>query len=269
MTNSMRNKIIAGNWKMHKTRAEAKTLAAAVFDGIKGEKDLPEVVLCPAFTSIETVFNVVKGSPIQVGAQNMDHRENGAFTGEVSPLMLTDLSVTYVLIGHSERRQFFGETNASVNHKLKSALKHNLRPIVCVGESLDERENNLTDAVVRRQIGAALADLEESDMKTVIVAYEPIWAIGTGKVCEAAEANRVCALIRSTITEFFRSEEGTQIGDSVPILYGGSVKPSNIEEQLAQTDIDGSLVGGASLKAEEFLPLIKAAQNRIRSLIKV
>lgn len=269
MTHPMRNKIIAGNWKMHKTRAEAKALATAILDGIKSEKDLPEVVLCPPFTSIETVINVVKGSAIQVGAQNMDHRESGAFTGEVSPLMLADLSVTYVLIGHSERRQFFGETNVSVNHKLKSALKHNLRPIVCVGESLDERENNLTDAVVRRQIGAALADLEESDMKTVIIAYEPIWAIGTGKNCEAPEANRVCALIRATVNDFFRSEEGSEIGDHVPVLYGGSVKPSNIEEQLAQTDIDGSLVGGASLKAEEFLPLIQAAQKRIRSLIRV
>jgi triosephosphate isomerase len=153
--------------------------------------------------------------------------------------------------------------------KLKAALKHGLKPVVCVGESLDERENNLTDAVVRRQIGAALADLEVSDLKTLVVAYEPVWAIGTGKTCESAEANRVCALIRATINDVFRSEESAPVGDSITILYGGSVKPSTIDEQLEQSDLDGALVGGASLTADDFLPLIKSAQKRIRALVKV
>ena len=269
MSNPKRSKIIAGNWKMHKNRAEAKALAEAIGNGIKGEKDLPIVVLFPAFTSLAAVGDVLQDTPVGLGAQNMEHHDSGAYTGEVSPTMLIDLGVEYILIGHSERRQFFGETNASVNLKLKAALKHGLKPIVCVGESLDERENNLTDAVVRRQVGAALADLEIDELKTLIVAYEPVWAIGTGKTCEAPEANRVCALIRATINDVFRSDESTQIGDSIPILYGGSVKPSTIDEQLQQSDLDGALVGGASLTAEDFLPLIKSAQKRIRSLISV
>lgn len=262
-----RKKIIAGNWKMHKNRHEAKELAVAIAKGVAHEKDLPEVILCPPFTSLETVMEAVKGTPIHVGAQNMDYRDGGAFTGEISPNMLIDLGIKYILIGHSERRQFFGETNASVNLKLKAALKHKLTPIVCVGESLDERENNLTDAVIRRQVGAALADLAEDEIEPLVLAYEPLWAIGTGKNCEAAEANRVCALIRATITDHFGGGEGN-IGEQVPILYGGSVKPSNVAEQLAQTDVDGALVGGASLHAHDFLDLVKAGQESIRSLIK-
>jgi triosephosphate isomerase (TIM) len=269
MSNPKRSKIIAGNWKMHKNRAEAKALAEAIGQGTKGEKDLPIVVLFPPFTSIATVADAIKDTPVNLGAQNMDHHASGAFTGEISPTMLIDLGVEYILIGHSERREFFCETNASVNLKLKAALKHGLKPIVCVGESLDERENNLTDAVVRRQVGAALADLEVSDLATLIVAYEPVWAIGTGKSCEAAEANRVCALIRATINDCFRSDESAEAGDLVPILYGGSVKPSTIDEQLEQSDLDGALVGGASLTADDFLPLIKSAQKRIRSLVKI
>lgn len=269
MSNPKRSKIIAGNWKMHKNRGEAKALAEAIAKGVNGEKDLPIVVLFPPFTSVSTVQDVVKDTSVNLGAQNMDHHDSGAFTGEVSPPMLLDVGVEYILIGHSERRQFFGETNASVNLKLKAALKHGLKPVVCVGESLDERENNLTDAVVRRQVGAALADLEVSDLKTLVVAYEPVWAIGTGKTCEAVEANRVCALIRATINDVFRSEESAPVGDSIPILYGGSVKPSTIDEQLEQSDLDGALVGGASLTAEDFLPLIKSAQKRIQALVKV
>lgn len=269
MSNAIRRKIIAGNWKMNKNRAEATQLAETLVKGVSGENDLPEVILCPPFTSLQTVSDVVKGSTIAVGAQNMDHHESGAFTGEISPAMLTDLGIKYILIGHSERRQYFAETNATVNLKLKAALKHGLIPIVCVGENLDERENNLTDAVVRRQVGAALADLNESQIKTLIVAYEPVWAIGTGKSCESKEANRVSLLIRATIDDFFHRGEDKSIGGSVPILYGGSVKPSTIDEQLAQSDVDGALVGGASLTADEFLPLVHAGQKRIRSLIKV
>jgi triosephosphate isomerase len=264
---SERKKMMAGNWKMHKNRQEAKELAVAIAKGVAHEKDLPEIILCPPFTSLHVAAEAVHGTTIQVGAQNMDYREGGAFTGEISPLMLIDLGVKYILIGHSERRQFFGETNGSVNLKLKAALKHKLTPIVCVGESLDERENNLTDAVIRRQVGAALADLAEDEIEPLVVAYEPVWAIGTGKHCEAPEANRVCALIRATITDHFGGGEGN-IGEQVPILYGGSVKPSNAAELLGQSDVDGALVGGASLHAHDFLALVKASQASIRSLIK-
>lgn len=269
MSDSKRSKVIAGNWKMHKNRAEAKALAEAIAKGCKGEKDLPVVILFPPFTSVDSVGDVIKDSPVQLGAQNMESHDSGAYTGEVSPPMLIDVGAEYVLIGHSERRQYFGETNASVNLKLKAALKHGLKPIVCVGESLDERENNLTDAVVRRQVAAALADLQLQDLKTLIVAYEPVWAIGTGKTCESSEANRVCALIRATINEGFRTDDNSEPGSSIPILYGGSVKPSTIDEQLEQSDVDGALVGGASLTADDFLPLIKSGQKRIRSLVKI
>lgn len=255
--------IIAGNWKMHKTRAQAKELALAIVQGIKkieGQKDLPEIVLCPPFTSIETVITACAGEPVSIGAQNMEYREHGAYTGEVSAPMLVDLAVKYILIGHSERRQFYGETNATVNLKLKAAIAHKLIPIVCVGESLDEREANLTDAVIARQIAAAISDIDQAELKSLIVAYEPVWAIGTGRTCAADEANRVAKLIRTTISNL---EGKRELGSTVPILYGGSVKPSNIEEQLAQSDINGSLVGGASLTAAEFLPLIQAASNQL------
>jgi triosephosphate isomerase len=217
--------------------------------------------LCPTFTGLADVKDVVAGSPVAVGAQNMSDHDSGAYTGEISPLMLHDVGATYVIIGHSERRQYYAETNASVNLKLKAALHHKVIPIVCVGEALDERESNLTDAVVRRQIGAALADLTAADLAPLVVAYEPIWAIGTGKNCEAVEANRVCGLIRATINELYH---GTNVGDKVPVLYGGSVKPSTIEEQMQQPEIDGALVGGASLKAEEFLSIIKGGVKRVQ-----
>lgn len=259
---SKRKTIIAGNWKMNKTAKEAAELASAIASGVKGKSDLPEIVICPPFTGLSAAGQALAGSPCALGAQNMDYRDEGAFTGEVSPLMLTDLGVKYVVIGHSERRQFFGETNATVNLRLKAALKHKLIPIVCVGESLDEREEGLTDSVVRRQVAAALADLTDGDVEPLVIAYEPVWAIGTGKTCEADEANRVAALIRATINEYF--VDNHKVGEKVPILYGGSVKPSNVEEQLAKPDIDGSLVGGASLTADDFLPLIEAGSRRVK-----
>lgn len=263
---SQRKTIIAGNWKMNKTAEEAKELASAIVNALKGKKDLPEIVLCPPFTSLSEVVGIAKGSPASTGAQNMDYRDSGAFTGEISPIMLSNMGVSYVILGHSERRQFFGETNSTVNLKLKAALNHGLIPIVCVGESLDERESGLADSVVRRQVAAALEDFSEEDIKTLIVAYEPVWAIGTGKTCEAEEANRICESIRATLNEFFSAGEGakSKIGDSIPILYGGSVKPSNVEEQLELPHIDGSLVGGASLSAEDFLPLIEAGSKRVK-----
>ena len=188
----------------------------------------------------------------------MDWRDSGAFTGEVSPPMLLDLGIKYVIVGHSERRQFFGETNQSVNLKVKAALAHTLIPIICVGEMLEDRESNLTDAVISRQVAAACADIKPQDLKHVVFAYEPVWAIGTGKVCEAAEANRVIKLIRKTIANL---RDCGDLENIVPILYGGSVNPSNIDEQMATSDIDGSLVGGSSLKAHEFIAIIHSAQK--------
>jgi triosephosphate isomerase len=267
---TQRKTIIAGNWKMNKSMGEGQELVASIVAGATGKADLPEIVVCPPFTLIHEVVEAAKGSSVRVGAQNMDYRDEGAYTGEISPVMLTKLGVTYVIIGHSERRQFFGETNATVNLRLKAALKHNLVPIVCVGETLDEREDGLTDAVIRRQTAAALADIDETDLETIVYAYEPVWAIGTGKTCEAAEADRVCALIRATVNEFYSKTESGQkapkssAGDQIPVLYGGSVKPSNIAEQLALPNIDGSLVGGASLTAPDFVALIEAGTKRVK-----
>jgi triosephosphate isomerase len=268
----MRKTIIAGNWKMHKTVAEARELAKALVDGVKadlGGTALPDIVLCPTFVCLPEVLTTVKGSALAVGAQNMDYRESGAFTGEIAPPMLTSIGVTHVIIGHSERRQFFGETNHTVNLKVKAALKHGLVPIMCVGESLGERDENLTDSVIKHQISAGLVEISEEEVARIVVAYEPIWAIGTGKNCEAAEANRVCKHIRDTINELYRKADDKggepkpgHVADSIPVLYGGSVKPSTIDEQMAQSDIDGALVGGAALKAEDFLPLIKGGAKR-------
>jgi len=259
MAHAHRLPIIAGNWKMHKNTGEAKELTEAIAQGIKNEKELPKIVLCPPFTSLPIVAAAAKDTKIDVGAQNMDHHESGAFTGEIAASMLVDLGLTYIIIGHSERRQFFGETNATVNLKLKTALKHKLIPIICVGETLDERESNLADSVIARQIAAALSDLTMEELKTLVIAYEPVWAIGTGKICEATEANRVAKLIRTTIGNLFKSKE---FPETIPVLYGGSVKASNIEEQLAQSDVDGALVGGASLVADEFLAIIKAGAKK-------
>lgn len=263
---SDRKTIIAGNWKMHKTHEEAAELASAVVKGVEGKSDLPEVVLCPPFTALAAVVDATRGSNVKVGAQNMDYRNEGAFTGEISPIMLSKMGVTHVILGHSERRQFFGETNSTVNLKLKAALEHGLVPIVCVGESLDERESGLTDSVVRRQVAAALEGLTEADIDTLVIAYEPVWAIGTGKTCEATEANRVAESIRSTVNDFFATEAGSKskIGETIPILYGGSVKASNVDEQLELPHIDGSLVGGASLSAPDFLPIIEGGSRRVK-----
>lgn len=256
----MRKTIIAGNWKMNNSRKEARALTEQLVKGIKELKDLPDVMLFPPFTSIEATLAAMQGSDIKVGAQNMDFHDNGAFTGEVSPLMLLELGVKHVILGHSERRQIFGETNQIVNQKVKAALKHGMFPILCVGETLDERENNLTDAVVSRQVAAALADLSVEELKPLVVAYEPVWAIGTGKVCEAEEAARVIKVIRKTLSNLHGS---STLGETTAVLYGGSVNAKNAEELLMKPDIDGGLVGGASLKADEFLAIIKAGAKRV------
>jgi triosephosphate isomerase (TIM) len=264
-----RQVIVAGNWKMNKTRKEARELTEAIKKGLKDSADLPEIVLIPPYTALAEVESLVKGSKLKLGAQNMDYRDSGAFTGEISPLMLKELGVQYVLIGHSERRQYFGETNATTHLRLKAAFAHGLLPILCVGESLDEREAQLTDAVVNRQVGAAVADIDKSNLEKLVVAYEPVWAIGTGKHCEAQEANRVAKIIRHTLQSLF-SKAGAKDADAdkVPILYGGSINAGNVDKQLDTQieEIDGVLVGGASLKADEFLTLIRAAEKRKVSL---
>ena len=267
----MRKTVIAGNWKMHKTVDEARELAKALVAGIQADlagQPLPDVVLCPTFVCLPEVLNTVKGSAVQVGAQNMDYRDSGAFTGEIAAPMLTAIHVSHVIIGHSERRQYFGETNHTVNLKVKNALKHGLTPIMCVGETLGERDQNLTDEIIKHQVTAGLAEVSEAEVAKLVVAYEPVWAIGTGKNCEVVEANRVCKLIRTTINELYPGEKGPgHVADSIPVLYGGSVKASTIEEQMEQTDIDGALVGGAALKAEEFLPIIKGGAKRCKASV--
>lgn len=261
MSDKVRKTIIAGNWKMNKLRKEASELASALVAGTKGKENLPEIVLCPPFTCLDVVVAAAKGSQVKVGAQNVDHRDSGAFTGEVAPPMLVDCGATYVIIGHSERRQFFGETNQSVPLRVKAALNHGLTPIVCVGELLDERENELTDPVVKRQVGAAVNGLTEEEIVKLVFAYEPVWAIGTGKVCESKEAARVVALVRSTLKASFQNKDKAEL---VPVLYGGSMSAKNAEELLAQDEIDGGLIGGASLKADEFLEIINHACKRPR-----
>jgi len=267
---AQRQVIIAGNWKMHKTSKQAVDLTEQIQSAIAGEKNLPEIVLIPPFTALSAVEKCLQKSQIKLGAQNMDWHNEGAFTGEISPLMLLDLNVQYVLIGHSERRQHFGETNTTTPLRIKAALAHGLKPILCVGELIDEREAGLTDAVVGRQVGAALGELNSDQFAQIAIAYEPVWAIGTGNHCAPAEANRVCAIIRKTVAALqARLEEKTESGqpfnaNRLPVLYGGSVKASNIADYTKQEHIDGALVGGASLMSEEFVAIIKAAQERVK-----
>lgn len=268
-TAHQRKTIIAGNWKMNKTVSEATDLAVALVDSVANElrgQALPEIVLCPTFICLQQVIGLVKGSPISVGAQNGDHRDSGAYTGEVAMAMLKDLGAKYVLIGHSERRQYFGETNGSVNLKVKAAIHHGLIPVMCVGETLEERESGQTDAVIHRQVVEGLNNVTPEEAKQIVVAYEPVWAIGTGKNCEADEANRVCGHIRSAINEIFAKVEDGKLGEGISILYGGSVKASTIDEQMKQEHIDGALVGGASLKVEEFLPIIVGGAKRLTAV---
>jgi len=211
-----------------------------------------EVVICPPFVCLGQVVDAVKGSNIKVGAQNMHFEENGAFTGEVSPVMLKDLGVEYVIIGHSERRQYFNETDETVNMKVKAAFDHKLIPIVCCGETLEEREGKITNEVLGRQIRKGLEGFAKEDIEKIIVAYEPIWAIGTGKTATDSQANEAIAYIRSVVGIMY----GSETAEKVRIQYGGSVKPSTIKGQMEQPDIDGALVGGASLKASDFAAIV-------------
>jgi triosephosphate isomerase len=248
----MRKPIIAGNWKMNKTIPEAKTLVTGVLDKLSGFNDV-EVLFCPPFTALSTVKELIKGTSCKLGAQDLYWKEKGAFTGEVSPLMLKDVGCDYVIIGHSERRQFFGETDETVNEKVKAALAVGIKPIICVGESLAEREAGETNALITRQTEKALAGIEASAIPSMVIAYEPIWAIGTGKSSSASDANEVIGLIRNTVAGIFNKDVAAELR----IQYGGSVKPENVKEYMSQSEIDGALVGGASLEVDSFIKLIR------------
>jgi triosephosphate isomerase len=255
----MRTPIIAGNWKMHKTIAEAVQLAREVREAVADIKGV-EVVLCPPFTALSAVADVIANTKIGLGAQNMYWETQGAFTGEVSPLMLTGLC-NYVILGHSERRQYFGETDEGVNKKIKAAQAHNITPIVCVGENLAQNEAGETAAFVGGQVRAAFAGLSPEDAAKIVVAYEPIWAIGTGKNADPTTANSIIGLnIRGVLAELY----GEAVAQQIRVQYGGSVNPGNIEAYMSQPDIDGGLVGGASLKTDSFVTLVKGALVKVR-----
>jgi len=246
----MRKGIIAGNWKMNKTVGEAVSLIEKIKPLVKDAQC--EVVVCPTFLCLDAVIKAAKGTNIKVGAQNMHFEENGAFTGEVSPGMLKDMGVDYVIIGHSERRQYFNETDQTVNKKLKAAYNHSISPILCMGETLEQREENITEKVLDNQIKLDLEGLTKAQVEKLVIAYEPIWAIGTGKTATADEANETIGFIRKTVGAMF----GSDVSDKLRIQYGGSVKPSTISEQMGKSDIDGGLIGGASLKAEDFAGIV-------------
>lgn len=248
----MRKPIIAGNWKMHKTAAEAVTVVKELAELTRGVKGV-DIVVCPTFTSLHAVKEAVAGTDIKLGAQNVHWEKSGAYTGEIAADMLKDAGCQYAIVGHSERRQYFGESDETVNKRVKAALASGLIPIMCVGESLEQREAGTTETVVGNQVRAGLAGLNAQDVAGMVIAYEPVWAIGTGRTASSDDANAVCAFIRTTVAAMF----GQQAADSVRIQYGGSVKPSNIAELMAKSDIDGALVGGASLKADEFSKIVK------------
>lgn len=250
----VRTPIIAGNWKMFKTTGEA----AAFAQEVKGKAEVAgvESVVCAPFTALPALMEAVKGTSIKVGAQNLHFEDSGAFTGEISGVMLKDLGVQYVIIGHSERRAYFAETDEIVNKKVHAAFKHGLTPIVCVGEKLEEREADQTKSVCKAQTEAAFAGLSAEQAAAVVVAYEPIWAIGTGKSSTADDANEVIGYIRSVIADKFEAA----VASKVRIQYGGSVKPGNIREYMQQPEIDGALVGGASLEPASYIQLVEGAR---------
>ena len=245
-----RKSIIAGNWKMNMTQAQATNLINELKPLVKDATC--DVVICVPYTDIELAVKLCKGSNIEVGAENVAWAEKGAFTGEISADMLLEIGTKYVILGHSERRQYFGETDASVNARLKTALAKGLLPIVCVGETLEERECNRTEEVILAQLKGGLADLSKEDAAKLVIAYEPVWAIGTGKTATSAQAQETIKFIRDTLADLF----GKEVADVVRIQYGGSMNPSNVKELMAMPDIDGGLIGGASLKAVDFSKVV-------------
>ena len=250
----IRKKLIAGNWKMNKTSADASTLVQEIVAEVGRVTDV-DILVCPPFTSLESAGKLLEGSNVKLGAQNMHHEASGAYTGEISASMLRSTFATYVILGHSERRTYFAENDKFINQKVLAALKNQLKPVLCVGETLAERESGATLKVVQTQLEGALEGVSKEQATSVVVAYEPVWAIGTGKVATTEQAQEVHAFIRSLLVKLF----GDAIAQKVRILYGGSMKPSNAPELLAQKDIDGGLIGGASLELRSFVELVKAA----------
>lgn len=254
--NPHRKPILAGNWKMYKTSGDAVTLVENLKRAVAGLKESDvEIVVAPPFTALAAVGPLLQNSNIKLAAQNVHWEKEGAFTGEVAAPMLKELFVRYVVVGHSERRQYFGETNATVNQRARAALAHGLRPIVCVGELLAHREEGQTTHIVSDQLRGGLAGFSKDDMLETVIAYEPVWAIGTGQTATPAQAQQVHQFIREMLAQQF----GPDAAARVRLQYGGSVKPSNAKELLAQPDIDGALVGGASLDANGFADIVKAA----------
>lgn len=250
----MRRKFIAGNWKMNNDIHESRELAKNIvnlYDSLNDKRDV-EVLICPNFISLMSISQLLQGSKIKLGAQNMYFETKGAFTGEISPNMLKSAKVEYVILGHSERRQIFSETDDIVNKKIKSALENKLTPILCIGETLEERNKKVEKEVVKKQLVNSLKDISSLDAQNIVVAYEPVWAIGTGEVATTEQANDMIKFIRETLKEIFDEK----VSQNIIILYGGSVNGQNANEILNKDDIDGVLVGGASLKADEFLKII-------------
>ena len=255
MNKNLRKAIIAGNWKMNKTPAETTALINEMKPLVK-DADC-KVVLCVPYVDIAAAKQAAEGSNIKIGAENVHFEKAGAFTGEISAEMLTELGVEYVIIGHSERRQYFGETDITVNKRTKAAIEAGLTAIVCVGEMLEDREQGITSELVAMQTKIALLGVSAEQMKKVVIAYEPVWAIGTGKTATAEQANEVCAVIRSTLASLY----GDDVANATTIQYGGSMNAANADELVAQPDVDGGLIGGASLKAQDFSVIVKAATN--------
>ena len=249
----MRKKIIAGNWKMNKTASEAESFIKELAPLVKGAKCT--VIACVPFTDLYAAVKAAKRTNIKIGAENLHYEKSGAFTGEISADMLVDLGVSYVIIGHSERRQYFGETDQTVNLKIKAALAAGLKPIVCVGELLSEREDNITNEVLWRQTKIAFKDVSAEDAKKIIIAYEPVWAIGTGKTATSEQADEACGSIRSCIASLY----GKAVSNKIAIQYGGSMNAKNAAELLAKPNVDGGLIGGASLKSADFATIVSAA----------
>ena len=251
-----RKYLIAGNWKMNTTASESEDLIAEI-NSLVGHQTQVQVCICPPFTSLQRSSGLVEQTEVLLGAQNMSAEPSGAFTGEISAEMLRDLYVNFVILGHSERRQYFGETNESINLKVLAAVQNNLKPIYCIGETLEERESDKTLEVVKTQVQDGLANFPLSEVENLVLAYEPVWAIGTGKTATDEMAQEVHAYVRGLLVDLF----GDAAGSSVRILYGGSMKPENATGLLSQPDVDGGLIGGASLNAKSFCAIVDSALN--------
>lgn len=251
----MRKKVIAGNWKMYNDIPASVKLINELKKSLENQDIKADVIICPTFVSLSAASEAIKGSVIKLGAQNMYFEDQGAFTGEISAAMLKSAGCEYVILGHSERRTIFKESDELINKKIKKALASGLKPIFCIGETLQEREEGITETIVKTQVVEGLKEISADDMKNIIIAYEPVWAIGTGKVATPAQAQEVHAFIRNLVKDLYNNE----VAGNLVIQYGGSVKPDNAAELLSQPDIDGALVGGACLKADSFTSIIKSA----------